>query len=370
MPFTASGKTPAHSRPLPPLSQVRRALQAGELRLLYHPIVSLTTGRMRGVEALLRWEHPEAGLLAPADFLPGVEDTPVMHEITRWVLRAALLNARQWPTLTVSVNVSFRDVTRADLVQDVDDALENSGAGADRLVLELTEQAMVQNLPDALRVLGELRMRGVGLSLDDFGTGISSLLYLRDLPITELKIDRTFLARVLKSDEDLAIVTSVAKLGRFMGLEVVAEGLDHRADPRRAHRRLHLGAGLPLGPASTSARDQPSARPGAPEAVATRGGPAPARCNPFELPDPRAADRRGFAAHDRCGAQPGRAADTADGSMDRRQCRSGRQQPARTGTTQQTLTKAAYLVLLVTISPDWPKDHYPNAWRKRSTVEG
>jgi EAL domain-containing protein (putative c-di-GMP-specific phosphodiesterase class I) len=225
-----------HGRPraVMPQAQLREALRADELRLHYHRIVSFETATTTGVEALLRWEHPEGGTLYPDDFLPAVAHTPAIHEITRWVVGTALRDVRAWPDWTVSVNISALDATRHHLVKDVQDALKDTGVDPSRLVLELTEQAMVQNLDTAVKVLGMLRSLGVGLSLDDFGTGYSSLLYLRDLPITELKIDRTFLAGVPRSEEDLAIVKSVAQLGRSIGVRVVAEGIENVSQARCA----------------------------------------------------------------------------------------------------------------------------------------
>ena len=217
-----------------PQAQVRAALRADQLRLHYHRIVDLDSGRTTGVEGLLRWEHPEGGLLPPDDFLPAVAHTSAIHDITRWVLVTALQALRAWPDWTMSINISARDATRAELVVDVADALEASGVAPERLVLELTEQAVVQSLDTAVRLLGELRGLGVGLSLDDFGTGYSSLLYLRDLPISELKIDRTFLAGVPGQEEDLAIVRSVAALGNAIGVRVVAEGIETTAQARVA----------------------------------------------------------------------------------------------------------------------------------------
>jgi len=220
--------TPATRTAVRPLTQfdVRAALRDGQLRVHYQVVINLATGRPRGMEALLRWEHPEGGLLYPDDFLPAVAHTPVIHEVTRWVIRTALQDVRAWEGCSVSVNVSARDVSRKQLLRDVDDALAASSVDPQRLVLELTEQAVVEDLGNATKVLSALRERGVGLSLDDFGTGYSSLLYLRDLPLTELKIDRTFMGRVPDSEEDLAIVRSVARLGRFLGLAVVAEGIE------------------------------------------------------------------------------------------------------------------------------------------------
>jgi EAL domain-containing protein (putative c-di-GMP-specific phosphodiesterase class I) len=221
-------------RAVMPQAQIRAALHADELRMHYHLIVDLATGKASGVEALVRWQHPLGGLLYPDDFLPAVAHTPVIFEITRWALHTSLRALRAWPDWTMSINISALDATRAALVTDVEDALSANGIPAERLTLELTEQAMVQNLETAVQVLGALRKQGVGLSLDDFGTGYSSLLYLRDLPISELKIDRTFLARAQESDEDVAIVKSVAQLGRAIGVRVVAEGIETTALARCA----------------------------------------------------------------------------------------------------------------------------------------
>jgi EAL domain-containing protein (putative c-di-GMP-specific phosphodiesterase class I) len=259
-------------------SDVRAALRDGHLRVHYQVMINLATGKPRGMEALLRWEHPDGGLLLPDDFLPAVAHTPVIHDVTRWVIRTALHDVRRWDGCSVSVNVSARDVGRKGLLRDVDDALTASGVDPQRLVLELTEQAVVEDLDNARKVLTSLRERGVGLSLDDFGTGYSSLLYLRDLPLTELKIDRAFMSRVPESEEDLAIVRSVARLGRFLGLAVVAEGVEtleqvqvarnarctaaqgwlwgravpaSQVDPARAYRVLRLdGPGVPARPSS------------------------------------------------------------------------------------------------------------------------
>ncbi len=213
-------------RAVVPQAQVRAALEAGELRLHYQPIVDLDSGRVHGVEGLLRWEHPSGGLLSPDHFLPAVARSPVMHDITRWVLDHALHDLRGWPGWSVSLNVSALDVVRPRLVRDVEQALAAHDVDPHRLVLELTEQAVVQDIARAAKVVGELRSLGVSLSLDDFGTGYSSLLYLRDLPINELKIDRTFVAPARRSRQDIAIVKSVAQLGRSLGLRVVAEGVE------------------------------------------------------------------------------------------------------------------------------------------------
>ena len=245
-------------RAVVPQSQVRAAMRGGELRLHYQRIVSLETAATTGVEALLRWEHPQGGLLPPDDFLPAVAHTPAIHEITRWVVRSALRALRRWPDWTVSVNISALDATRPHLARDVEAALEEAGVEPERLILELTEQAMVQDLESAIAVLGSLRRLGVGLALDDFGTGYSSLLYLRDLPLTELKVDRTFLAGVPRSEEDLAIVRSCAQLGRSIGVRVVAEGIETTAQARAALASgCHAAQGYLWGKAAPAAEIDP-----------------------------------------------------------------------------------------------------------------
>ena len=206
--------------------EIRQALLEGHLLLHYLPIVDLASGRVRGVEALVRWRRPGWGLVMPDDFLPAVLHTPVMRDLTHWVLDRACRDASRWPGWNVSVNVSARDVTDIHLVAHVSDLLATHGVTPERLVLELTEQAIVSDLTRATHVLGQLRKLGVGVALDDFGTGYSSLLYLRELPLTELKIDRTFVQADAARPDDTAIVDSVVRLAQSTGLLSVAEGVD------------------------------------------------------------------------------------------------------------------------------------------------
>ena len=222
----------AARRPRPravvPQQQLREALAADQLELHYQPIFDLRSGRPRGAEALVRW-RVQGRLLMPDDFLPAVAHTPAMRELTRWVIDTACAQAKKWPDLSVSVNVTAVDVARLDLVDTVSDALGRHDLPAGHLVLELTEHAAVQGMDTAGDVLRRLRELGVGVALDDFGTGYSSLLYLRDLPITEVKIDRTFVAGVDRRDDDAAIVESVVRLARNVGLHVVAEGVETKS---------------------------------------------------------------------------------------------------------------------------------------------
>ncbi|MDX6199666.1 MAG: hypothetical protein QOJ79_2817 [Actinomycetota bacterium] len=230
--------------PLFSLQEVSRALAADEFVLHYQPIVELASGRTRGVEALIRWNHPSLGLLEPQAFLPGIEDTPVIAVMTRWVLGAACAASAGWPGWTVSVNITGRDLASDSFTADVERALDGGGIAAERLVLELTETALVQDLPRAARVLSALRKNGIGVALDDFGTGYSSMLYLRELPITSVKIDRVFMAGLPESSEDMAIVSSLLTLARTVGLTTVAEGVETQL---QAHVLDSLGCPLAQG---------------------------------------------------------------------------------------------------------------------------
>jgi EAL domain-containing protein (putative c-di-GMP-specific phosphodiesterase class I) len=207
-------------------------MEAGQLALHYQPIVSLETFEILGVEALLRWRHPVAGMLPPDDFLVGITEAPVMRDITRHVLALACRDALRWPKWTVAVNVAAPDVMHEDFVDDVMEALQTSSLSPDRLNLELTEQSVVQDIALATTHLERLRDLGVGVALDDFGTGYSSLFYLRELPITQVKIDRIFVSAVENGDEDAAIVESVVQLARTMNVDVVAEGVETPAQAR------------------------------------------------------------------------------------------------------------------------------------------
>jgi EAL domain-containing protein (putative c-di-GMP-specific phosphodiesterase class I) len=224
--------------------EVSRALAAGEFVLHYQPIVDLGSGRACGAEALIRWDHPVLGLLGPDAFLPVLEGTPVMAAMTRWVLDAACVAAVGWPDWTISVNITGGDLASDSFTADVERSLGSGGLAADRLILELTETALVQDLPRAADVLTRLRNTGLGVALDDFGSGYSSMLYLRELPITSLKIDRVFTAGLPVGTDDLAIVASLLTLARTVGLTTVAEGVE--TEPQ-AHLLDSLGCPLAQG---------------------------------------------------------------------------------------------------------------------------
>jgi EAL domain-containing protein (putative c-di-GMP-specific phosphodiesterase class I) len=229
---TAGSARSEQPQTLSPQREVAAALRAGELELHFQPIVALRSGAIRGVEALVRWRRPDGGLLFPDSFLPSIEQTPAMELLTRWVVEQACRQAAAWAPWSVSVNVAAVDVVRPSLVDVVEESLAAHRLPADRLVIELTEHAAVQGLEVAGLVLERLRALGVNIALDDFGTGYSSLLYLRDLPVNEIKVDRRFIDRVDKSDDDAAIVQSIVRLAKAVSMSVVAEGVETEGQAR------------------------------------------------------------------------------------------------------------------------------------------
>ena len=212
------------------LTALRSAVDDDQLVLHFQPRLDLATGRRTAVEALVRWQHPTEGLLPPALFIPLAEPTGLMDALTRRVLELALEQARRWReqgrSLPVAVNVSASVLHDTDLVGTVLEALGRAGLPPSLLELEVTESAMMSSPPSAIRVAKALRAAGVRLSVDDFGTGHSSLAYLRDLPVSQLKIDRSFLRDVPGNERDVSIVRSVIELGHNLGLRVVGEGIE------------------------------------------------------------------------------------------------------------------------------------------------
>jgi EAL domain-containing protein (putative c-di-GMP-specific phosphodiesterase class I) len=182
------------------------------------------------VEALIRWQHPEHGLLSPGEFIPLAERTGLIHPLTRWVLDHALEQAAEWQRagrhLSVAVNISTRCLLDPAFPDQVTSQLATWEVSADRLVLEITESAVMADPTLALEVLGRLNRFGVGLAVDDFGTGYSSMAYLKELPVDELKIDRSFVSQMATSSSDAVIVRSTIDLGHNLGLRVVAEGVE------------------------------------------------------------------------------------------------------------------------------------------------
>jgi diguanylate cyclase (GGDEF)-like protein/PAS domain S-box-containing protein len=210
---------------------LRDALVEGEFKLVYQPLINLERDEIVACEALLRWEHPVRGSVAPAEFVPLAEETGLIVPISEWILRQACAEAARWPDrIKVAVNVSPVSLRAGSLVQTVIGALAAAGLPASRLELEITETALLQNSEDALGTLTRLHDLGLRLALDDFGTGYSSLSYLRSYPFDKIKIDRSFIADLDAGNEDsLAIVRSVTRLGASLGMETTAEGVETEA---------------------------------------------------------------------------------------------------------------------------------------------
>ena len=231
---TYSADRDEHSRDrLALVNELRDALGTDELVLYYQPKACLHTGRVTGVEALVRWQHPEHGLLSPDAFLPVVEQAGLMRALTTHVLEAALAQAARWHHqgrgLTVAVNVSATDLVDAAFADQVQELLARHQVPAELLALEVTENTVMTDPERALDVLARLSEIGVGLSLDDFGTGYSSLAYVKRLPIRELKIDRSFVFNMDTDPQDATIVRSTIELANRLNLRVVAEGVETHA---------------------------------------------------------------------------------------------------------------------------------------------
>ena len=227
---------------------LRRAIADDELTLHYQPKVDCRTGAVAGVEALVRWQHPQYGLMAPDQFIPLAEQTGLIRPLTRWVMNAAVSQTRKWHDqgllLSVAVNLSAHDLQDAELAVWVRQLLARWNVGAEWLKLELTESALMADPTQALQVLTELCDLGVRIAIDDFGTGYSSLGYLKRLPAHEIKIDRSFVADMAAQERDHAIVRSTIDLGHNLGLSAVAEGVE---DKRTLELLIRLGCDLAQG---------------------------------------------------------------------------------------------------------------------------
>jgi diguanylate cyclase (GGDEF)-like protein len=223
--------TPAHAtHSLTVQQELRQALELDQLVLHYQPKIELATGRVCGVEALIRWQHPERGLLLPASFLPEVERSGLITPLTAWVLRRALRDQAEWTardaTWTVAVNVSARNLESADFPASVATVLTELGASPERLHIEVTETALAVNAAAASRAVTALAALGIDIAIDDFGIGYTSILQLRTLDVAEVKIDRAFISGLSGSPEDRAIVRSLIELAHGIGCRVTAEGVE------------------------------------------------------------------------------------------------------------------------------------------------
>jgi EAL domain-containing protein (putative c-di-GMP-specific phosphodiesterase class I) len=234
-------------------NELRRALARGELALQYQPILDVGMRTVTGYEALLRWRHPERGLLLPGEFIELSELTGMIAEIGPWVLRTACREAAGWTAASgntpgVSINVSPRQLLGANLVGQVREALEDSGLAPGRLTLEITESLALQNPKRSAVTLDELHRIGVRLAIDDFGAGHSSLSQLKRFPVDTLKLDRGFVSDLHTSAGDRAIMVTVVTMARTLGMRVVAEGveLEEQLDVLRSGG-CHMAQGFLLG---------------------------------------------------------------------------------------------------------------------------
>jgi predicted signal transduction protein with EAL and GGDEF domain len=235
-------------RRLSVLSDVRRALATDEVVVHYQPKVDLDNRRVWGAEALVRWQHPEFGLLPPAAFVNVVEQTGLIGPLTRHVLERSIWQCAAWrrdgEDLAVAVNLSVRNLLDRDLPGEIERMLFTSGLPPEALELEITESMIMSDIDRALATVTRLSTLGVGLSVDDFGTGYSSLANLKRLPIDELKIDQSFVSPMLRDESDLIIVRSTINLGHDLGLKVIAEGVE---DAPTLERLALIGCDLAQG---------------------------------------------------------------------------------------------------------------------------
>ena len=216
---------------------LRMAIERGELSLVYQPQAGVVSGRTVGFEALLRWNHPQRGMVLPGEFIAIAEETRLILPLGEWVLRAACEQARRWqagggPRPRVAVNLSALQLSQRDLASIVQSTLSETGIDPGSLELEITESAAMLNAEQTIDVLSELREMGVRISIDDFGTGHASLSYLKQFPIDALKIDRSFVADMEGSREGLAIITAITGLAHGLGLGVIAEGVETESQLR------------------------------------------------------------------------------------------------------------------------------------------
>jgi diguanylate cyclase (GGDEF)-like protein len=228
--FTKEVKTQSIER-LTLESALRRALERDQFALHYQPKVDMATGQITGVEALLRWTHPELGVLPPAQFIPLAEETGLIVPIGRWVLKEACAQNMAWQRgglrpVSMAVNLSPRQFVDEHLLQDIDEALAASGMSAVLLQLEVTESMVMRNVSRAVKVLDAIQRRGIRLAIDDFGTGYSSMSLMKQFPIDTIKIDRSFVRDLPDDSEDRAIAQAIISMGKALGLTVVAEGVE------------------------------------------------------------------------------------------------------------------------------------------------
>jgi EAL domain-containing protein (putative c-di-GMP-specific phosphodiesterase class I) len=231
---TSAARTEAMDR-LRTEAALRMSIECYDFCLLYQPIVAVSTGAQLGVEALVRWRHPELGLVGPEAFIGIAEDTGLIEPLGSWILHQACRQLRYWvdaglPVGTLSVNLSARQLVSSDLLGTVGRALAATGITPAQLRFEITESVVMEDVDGAIELLRGLKRLGVRLAVDDFGTGYSSLSYLSRLPVDTLKIDQSFISRLKIDSDDAAIVAAIVALARALDLSVTAEGVEHQEE--------------------------------------------------------------------------------------------------------------------------------------------
>lgn len=211
--------------------QIRKALKNHEFTVYYQPQIDLECGKISGMEALIRWKHPEKGFISPNEFIPLAEATGEIHSIGRFVLETVCRQKKEWedkgyPPVVVSVNISGLSLTRGDLAEEIEELLEKYDVDGESIIIEVTETSLMDDMDMAVKTLLKIKELGVKIALDDFGTGYSSLTYLKKLPIDALKIDREFIKNITGKDEKELIVEIVVQIAEALNLEVVAEGVE------------------------------------------------------------------------------------------------------------------------------------------------
>lgn len=215
-------------------TELRTALKEQQLLLFYQPQFSLSTGKMTGIEALLRWNHPRLGLISPNQFIPLAEETGLIYEIGLWTLEEACTQTRKWSQMglfagRMAVNLSVRQIMQTDLILRFEEIIDQTGCPPKQLQFEVTEGIFMGQMDLSIPVLDVFKQLGVTIAIDDFGTGFSSLSYLKQLPIDKLKIDRSFIQELPDNSDDVAISQSIISLGQTLGLEIIAEGVETEA---------------------------------------------------------------------------------------------------------------------------------------------
>jgi EAL domain-containing protein (putative c-di-GMP-specific phosphodiesterase class I) len=224
-------------------AELRRAIECNEFIVHYQPILSLLTGKITGVEVLVRWNHPQSGLIYPKEFIPLAEETGLIVRIGEWVLRTACKQQKAWrdgglPPLNLAVNLSARQFENHNLPELIKEVLAETDMSAHNLTLEITESIAMKDIDFTIKTLKELRDMGIKVSIDDFGTGYSSLAYLQSFPINTLKIEQSFVKDILdRSDKALMIITAIIAMANSLELKVIAEGVERQEQLELLHAR-------------------------------------------------------------------------------------------------------------------------------------